>query len=44
VPSIIYYDAEGRVKAIGAEALNDVVHEAAIEGAWHKAEWYALYA
>ena len=42
VPSIIYYDEKGRVKAIGAEAIKDGILEAAIEGDWHKAEWYAF--
>jgi hypothetical protein len=40
VPSIIYYDKEGRVKAIGAEAINDGILEMAIDGDWYKAEWY----
>lgn len=40
VPSIIYYDGKGRVKAIGAEAIDDVVYQSAIDGHWHKAEWY----
>ena len=42
MPSIIYYDKEGRVSAIGAEAIKDGIHEAAIEGDWYKAEWYAF--
>ena len=42
VPSIIYYDAKGHVKAIGAEAIDDVVYQAAIEGHWRKAEWYDM--
>ena len=42
VPSIIYYDNKGRVKAIGAEAIKDGIQEAAIEGEWYKAEWYTF--
>jgi hypothetical protein len=42
IPSIIYYDKEGHVKAIGGEAINESIHQAAIEGDWYKAEWYAF--
>jgi hypothetical protein len=41
IPTVIYYDKKGRVKAIGAETLKDDIYEAAIEGDWYKAEWYA---
>jgi hypothetical protein len=43
VPSIIYYDKKGCVKAIGAEAIKDGIHEAAIEGNWYKAEWSVIF-
>ena len=43
VPSIIYYDTQGRVKAIGAEAIKDGIYEAAIEGNWYKAEWHVSH-
>ena len=42
VPSVIYYDRDGRVRAIGPEALSDGIFEKAVEGDWHKAEWYAF--
>jgi len=32
VPSIIYYDKKGQVRAIGAEAVKDGIEEEAIEG------------
>ena len=42
VPSVIYYDNQGRLKAIGAEAVKDGIHLTAIEDDWYKAEWYAF--
>lgn len=39
VPSVIYYDRSGIVKAIGAEALVDGVFERAEDEGWFKAEW-----
>jgi radical SAM superfamily enzyme with C-terminal helix-hairpin-helix motif len=39
IPTIIYYDLEGNVMAVGAEAAKEGVHEASLEGNWHKAEW-----
>ncbi|KAF9526178.1 hypothetical protein CPB83DRAFT_817364 [Crepidotus variabilis] len=42
IPTIIYYDSQGGVKAVGAEALKDDNEEMAEEGNWHKAEWFKL--
>jgi len=42
VPSVIYYDKSGRVKAIGAEAMKDGVQLTAMESGWYKAEWYVF--
>jgi len=39
VPTIIYYDQNGNVRAIGAEATNNGIAEAAEDGNWIKAEW-----
>jgi hypothetical protein len=39
IPTIIYYDLEGNVMAVGAEAAKEGVHEASLEGNWYKAEW-----
>ncbi|KAJ7755461.1 hypothetical protein B0H16DRAFT_715359 [Mycena metata] len=43
VPSIIYYDASGRARAFGAEALQESVVEQAEEEGWQKAEWFKLH-
>jgi len=39
IPTIIYYDSGGNVKAVGAEATKEGIYEAALEGNWYKAEW-----
>lgn len=39
IPTIIYYDLKGKVRAVGSEAAQDSVYEAAVEGNWYKAEW-----
>jgi hypothetical protein len=39
IPSIIYYNQEGKVRAVGAEATKDGILEAAEDGQWFKAEW-----
>ena len=39
IPTIIYYDSSGNVKAVGAEATKEGIYEAALEGTWYKAEW-----
>ena len=43
IPTIIYYDKQGNVRAIGAEATKDGIFEAAEEGNWIKAEWCVSY-
>ncbi|KAJ7024781.1 hypothetical protein C8F04DRAFT_152116 [Mycena alexandri] len=43
VPSILYYDQLGRVRACGAEALHESVVEQAEEECWQKAEWFKLH-
>ena len=40
IPTIIYYDLNGKVKAVGAEAMEDGVYETAIDLGWEKAEWF----
>ncbi|EIW80696.1 hypothetical protein CONPUDRAFT_125520 [Coniophora puteana RWD-64-598 SS2] len=40
VPSILYYDNKGKVRAVGAEALQESVLERAEDEGWHKAEWW----
>ena len=39
IPTIIYYDLKGKVRAVGAEATQDGIFEEAMEGGWFKAEW-----
>ncbi|KAJ7698158.1 hypothetical protein B0H16DRAFT_1668927 [Mycena metata] len=43
IPSVIYYDRAGRVKACGAETLQESVVEQAIDDRWEKAEWFKLH-
>ncbi|KAF9523664.1 hypothetical protein CPB83DRAFT_862443 [Crepidotus variabilis] len=43
IPTIIYYDPEGRVRAVGAEAAQESIYDSAIEGEWYKAEWFKLH-
>jgi nitrate reductase cytochrome c-type subunit len=39
IPTIIYYDREGKVRAVGAEATSEAVELTAEEEGWTKAEW-----
>ncbi|KAL0573588.1 hypothetical protein V5O48_008365 [Marasmius crinis-equi] len=43
IPSIIYYDREGRVKAVGAEALQEHVKEEADRNGWFLSKWFKLH-
>lgn len=42
IPTIIYYDRSGTVKAVGAEAMREGIFEQAEEQQWVKAEWRAF--
>ncbi|KAJ2912890.1 hypothetical protein MD484_g7534, partial [Candolleomyces efflorescens] len=42
IPTVMYYDKEGRVRAVGAEAIQDGMHETALEEGWFKTEWFKL--
>ena len=42
IPTIIYYDKNGQVKAVGAEATKDGIYETAMDQGWIKAEWCAI--
>jgi hypothetical protein len=42
IPSIIYYDQQGNVRAVGAEALLESNIERAFDENWIKAEWLAI--
>jgi hypothetical protein len=41
IPSVIYYDSDGVVRAVGAEALLENNTERAVEEKWVKVEWLA---
>ena len=43
IPSILYYDQEGAVGAVGAEALHENVIESAEAEGWVKLEWLVLF-
>ncbi|KAJ7841612.1 hypothetical protein B0H14DRAFT_1043954 [Mycena olivaceomarginata] len=43
VPSVVYYDRSGMVRACGAEALQESVVEQAVQERWEKAEWFKLH-
>jgi hypothetical protein len=40
IPSIIYYDQQGSVRAVGAEALLESNIEQASDENWIKVEWW----
>ena len=39
IPSILYYDQEGHLRAAGAEATQESVIEKAEDEGWAKLEW-----
>jgi hypothetical protein len=43
IPTVLYYDQAGEVRAIGAEAMNEGIFEEAEDGGWMKVEWYAIF-
>ncbi|KAF9029411.1 hypothetical protein BDZ89DRAFT_1091791 [Hymenopellis radicata] len=43
IPTIIYYDARGNVKAVGAEALDEAFLEKAEDEGYTKVEWFKLH-
>ena len=42
IPTVIYYDQDGNVRAIGAEALREGIEEDAEDSEWTKAEWQSV--
>jgi hypothetical protein len=38
IPTIIYYDRNGKVQAVGAEAMREGIYEQAEDEQWVKAE------
>ncbi|KAG1721510.1 uncharacterized protein EDB91DRAFT_1176212 [Suillus paluster] len=43
IPSIIYYDLQGDVRAVGAEALQEHIIEQAEDEGWVRLEWWKLH-
>ncbi|KAF8805120.1 hypothetical protein BYT27DRAFT_7243300 [Phlegmacium glaucopus] len=43
IPTVIYYDQNGKVKAVGAEAMKEGIFEVAEDENWVKAEWFKLH-
>ena len=42
VPSILYYDKDGNVRAAGASVLDESITETALTEQWTKAEWLVI--
>jgi len=40
IPTIIYYDRAGNIRAVGAEAVKEGIYEIVEDEHWVKAEWY----
>ncbi|KAF9047813.1 hypothetical protein BJ165DRAFT_1527075 [Panaeolus papilionaceus] len=43
IPTLLYYDNLGTLKAAGAEAKDEAIEERADEEGWFKAEWFKLH-
>ena len=43
IPTVLYYDKDGAVRAVGAETLTEGIHEMAEEGGWTKVEWFVRF-
>lgn len=39
IPTVLYYDKLGRVRAVGAEAMTEGIFEQVEAEHWNKAEW-----
>ena len=39
IPTIIYYDLDGKVRAVGVEAMREGFDEIAYDENWVKAQW-----
>ena len=39
IPTVIYYDLSGKVRAVGAEAMKESIYLVADDQKWVKAEW-----
>ncbi|KAG6334775.1 hypothetical protein ID866_4308 [Astraeus odoratus] len=43
IPSVMYYDGEGKIRAIGAETQQPHIIEEAVKEGWVKLEWWKLH-
>lgn len=43
IPTIMYYDQDGQVRAVGAEAMREGLLETAEDENWTKAEWFVSF-
>ncbi|KAF5374607.1 hypothetical protein D9615_008998 [Tricholomella constricta] len=43
IPTVIYYDKAGKVRAVGAEALRESLRDTIEDEGWVKAEWFKLH-
>ena len=43
IPTVLYYDKNGDVRAVGAETLIEGIYEMAEEGGWIKVEWFVKF-
>jgi len=43
IPTVMYYDAEGTMRAAGAEALAEALVEQIEDEGWRKVEWFKLH-
>jgi hypothetical protein len=39
IPSVIYYDQQGNVRAVGAETTRECIYDTAQDKGWIKVEW-----
>jgi hypothetical protein len=40
IPTVLYYSTDGKVRAVGAEAMSEGIYEQAEDEGWIKVEWY----
>ncbi|KAF6746720.1 hypothetical protein DFP72DRAFT_822694 [Ephemerocybe angulata] len=43
IPTVLYYDREGKMTAAGAEACREGIYETATEEGWEKAQWFKMH-
>ncbi|KAJ2932548.1 hypothetical protein H1R20_g4563, partial [Candolleomyces eurysporus] len=43
IPTVLYYGSDGKVRAVGAEAISEGIYEQAEDEGWVKVEWFKLH-